>query len=112
MSRRAMFAPIRPSPIIPSCMIVSWVILRTHRARIESSWDSPLLVEVDQSTGRGVVAGDRRVAVELGQDLRSELLAELDAPLIEAVDVPDDALDEDLVLVQRDQRAERARRDL
>ena len=35
-----------------------------------------------------------------------QLLAQLHAPLVEAVDVPDDALDEDLVLVERDQRAE------
>src|SRR4051812_17991785 len=49
---------------------------------------------------------------ELREDGVRELLAELYAPLIEAVDVPDDALDEDLVLVGGDERAERARRDL
>ena len=38
-----------------------------------------------------------------------ELLAELDAPLVEAVDVPDHALSEYLVLIQRDQAAEVAR---
>ena len=36
-----------------------------------------------------------------------ELLAELDAPLVERVDVPDRALGEDAVLVERHQRAER-----
>ncbi len=36
-------------------------------------------------------------------------LPELDAPLVEAVHVPDDALDEDLVLVERNQLAERGR---
>ena len=58
------------------------------------------------------MAGDRRVARELGQDLAGQLLAELDAPLVEAVDVPDHALDEDLVLVERDQRAQAVRREL
>ena len=36
-----------------------------------------------------------------------QLLAELHAPLVKRVDAPDDALDEYLVLVQRDQLAER-----
>ena len=43
---------------------------------------------------------DKIVTVELGQDGLGELLTEFDSPLVEAVDVPDDALDEDLVLVQ------------
>jgi len=46
---------------------------------------------------------------ELGDDRSGQLLAELDAPLVERVDVPDDALDEDLVLVERDEPSERAR---
>jgi len=39
-----------------------------------------------------------------------QLLAQLDAPLVEWVGVPDDALHEDLVLVTRNEPAERARR--
>ena len=39
---------------------------------------------------------------ELGRDLRSELLAELDAPLVERVDAPDRGLREDAVLVERE----------
>src|SRR4051794_36704072 len=64
------------------------------------------LVVGDQAVGGAVVARDRGVALELGQDLAGELLAQLHAPLVEAVDVPDDALDEDLVLVEGDQRAQ------
>ena len=47
--------------------------------------------------------------LELGNDAARELLAELDAPLIEGVDVPDGGLREDAVLVERDQLAERLR---
>ena len=36
---------------------------------------------------------------------------ELDSPLIEGIDAPDDPLDEDLVLIERDELAERARID-
>ena len=39
---------------------------------------------------------------ELGGDLRCELLAELDTPLVERVDAPDRRLREDAVLVQRE----------
>ena len=45
--------------------------------------------------------------LQLGQNGVRQLFAELDAPLVEAVDVPDDALDEDLVLVERNEQAER-----
>jgi len=40
-------------------------------------------------------------------ELRRQLLAELDTPLIERVDVPDDALHEHLVLVERDELTQR-----
>ena len=44
-----------------------------------------------------------------GPTCLGELLAELDAPLVEAVDAPDDALGEGDVLVERDQLAEHRR---
>ena len=44
-----------------------------------------------------------------GPDLLGELLAELDAPLVEAVDAPHHALGEGEVLVERDQLAEHGR---
>jgi len=40
------------------------------------------------------------------------LLAQLDTPLIERENVPDDPLNEDLVLIQSDQLAEAKRGDL
>ena len=46
-----------------------------------------------------------------GMIARGELLAQLDAPLVERVDVPDRALREHLVLVDRDELAERVRRE-
>ena len=49
------------------------------------------------------MAADGFGSVQLRQDLVGQLLAQLHAPLIEAEDVPDDALHEDLVLVHGDQ---------
>ena len=62
----------------------------------------------DQIIGGGIVGGNPPRSAELGQDLLRELLAELDSPLVKGVDAPDDALHEDLVLIHRDQLAERA----
>ena len=56
-------------------------------------------------TGHGLV-------VQFGQNRLGQLLAQLHAPLIEGVDVPDHALRKDLVFVHRHQAAERARRQL
>ena len=50
----------------------------------------------------------RAAALHQRQQRGRELLAELDAPLVEAVDPPDHALDEHPVLVERDDAAERA----
>src|SRR5256885_7023114 len=69
-------------------------------------------VVADERVGRAVV---RQLGIagggQLGDDAVGQGLAELDAPLIERVDPPDRALREDLVLVERDQRAERGRRE-
>src|SRR6266702_3858827 len=65
----------------------------------------------DEAVGGRVVGVGGRSAVR-GQfrlDLLGEDLAELDAPLVERVDVPDRALREDLVLVQGDELAEHGR---
>src|SRR5574340_1572790 len=69
-------------------------------------------VVVDQRGGRGVMAADRNARVQFGQDAARELLPELHPPLVVGVEVPDHALHEDLVLVERDQHAERMRREL
>src|SRR5271167_1198945 len=47
----------------------------------------------DQGRGRGIVR-DARAAIQLGQRLRGQGLAQLDAPLVEAVEAPEHALDE------------------
>ncbi len=47
---------------------------------------------------------------EFRQDLFRQLLSQLHTPLIEGIDIPDHALDEDLVLVQCDQRTQDFRR--
>ena len=49
-------------------------------------------------------------ALQLGDDPLGQHLAQLHAPLVERIDVPDRALGEDAVLVERDQLAERCRR--
>ena len=51
-------------------------------------------------------------ALQLRQDRLGQLLAQLHAPLVERVDAPDHALREDLVLVHREQHAQRPRRQL
>src|SRR6478672_10369622 len=65
----------------------------------------------DQAIGGAVMTLNGLALGELGKDAGRERLAELDAPLIEAVDRPDHALNEDLVLVERDQRSEAMRRE-
>ena len=49
---------------------------------------------------------------EVLQDVLCEDFAELDAPLVEGEDVPDDALDENLLFVKGHEDAEHARRQL
>src|SRR4249919_1519394 len=67
-------------------------------------------VAPDQGVGRAVVAELRLLlGLELGNDRHGQGLAQLDPPLVEGVDAPDRPLDEDAVLVERDQRAERVR---
>src|SRR5262249_55580797 len=70
-------------------------------------------IATDQSIRRRIVRelGLRR-ALELRDDALRELLPELDAPLIERVDVPDHSLGERAVLVERDERPDRLRRQL
>src|SRR5579875_999875 len=62
-------------------------------------------VTLDEVVGAGVVL-EFGCAFDLSGDLLGQLLAKLHAPLIEAVDVPDDALREDGVLIERDEFTE------
>ena len=55
---------------------------------------------------RGLLRG------QIAENALRENLAELDAPLIVAVDVPDYTLNENLVLVKSDERTERLGREL
>ena len=48
----------------------------------------------------------RRLAFEFRDDALGERFAKFDTPLIEGVDVPDDALGEDVVFVEGDELAE------
>src|SRR6266496_6599164 len=61
-----------------------------------------LSVATDHVVRRAVVA-ERRLglALEFRDDALGQYLAQFDSPLIERVDVPDDALGEDAVLVER-----------
>ena len=52
--------------------------------------------------------GGLRRTVEFWQDPAGKMLAELNAPLVERIDIPDDTLHEYLVLIEGDQRAKRA----
>ncbi len=52
-----------------------------------------------------------RLALKFRDNALSQHLAQLDAPLIERVDVPDGALGEDTMLVEGDQLAERLGRE-
>src|SRR5215831_7382253 len=67
-------------------------------------------VAADQSIS-GAVVCERRLlsAFQLGDDMAGQHLAQLHAPLIEGVDVPDGALREDAVLIECHERAERLR---
>ena len=56
--------------------------------------------------------GHRLVVLQLRKDLSGQLLAQLDTPLIEGENVPDDPLNEDLMFIQGDQLTKAKRGDL
>src|SRR5262245_31937937 len=61
----------------------------------------------DQRIGRAVVLEPRfRRAFELWNDPLGQNLAQLHTPLIKGIDLPDGALGEDAVFIERDQCAE------
>src|SRR5262249_2952989 len=68
-------------------------------------------VAADQGIS-GAVVCERRLlnAFQLGDDVAGQHLAQLHAPLIEGVDVPDGALREDAVLIECHERADNAPR--
>src|SRR3990167_3630069 len=67
---------------------------------------------LDQAPCRSVMVRGRRPGParrgKFGKYLHRQRLAELDPPLVEGIDPPDDALTKHLVLIKRDQRAQSA----
>ncbi|MEZ4485034.1 MAG: hypothetical protein R2864_10730 [Syntrophotaleaceae bacterium] len=55
---------------------------------------------VDQTVGRGIVAGGLFAPGQFRKNRPGQLLAQLDAPLVKGIDIPDSALDKYLVLVK------------
>src|SRR5947209_112555 len=76
-------------------------------ALIASGGSLELAVAPDQRVGRTIVLelGFRRT-LKLWDDPLGESLAQLDAPLIERIDLPDRALSKDAMLVESDQLAQ------
>ena len=58
-----------------------------------------------------MLQGGIRRALDLCNDVLGQDLAELNAPLVEGVNLPDGALGKDRMLVERDQLAQRFRRE-
>ena len=61
-----------------------------------------LLDEVDQPTGGRILKGQWDTAIKFRLNFLSQLRSQLQSPLIKAVDVPADTLNEDLVLIHGD----------
>lgn len=61
---------------------------------------------LDELSGGALVAGGGFAGFEFGVNIFGEDFAEFDAPLVEGIDVPNGALDEDLVLVEGNELAE------
>ena len=65
----------------------------TRRPSAAGCWSrstvTVLSIPVDQLVGGGVVVGDRLRLAQLGDDVLGQHLAELHAPLVEGIDVPD-----------------------
>src|SRR5215470_7876303 len=81
---------------------------RAAASAIQSALQCP--VAADERVGRRVVAElGFGSALQLRDDRHRQRLAELDAPLVERVDVPDGPLREHAVLVERDERTEGVR---
>src|SRR5262245_40301358 len=99
-----MLAPMRPSPIMPSCTGISFSFGGSAAALRAVARDQRVRRRVVVEVGRRV---GREFSAEFWDDGERELLPELDAPLVERVDVPHRALGEHTVLVERDELAER-----
>ncbi len=83
---------------------------RASTAHALAAWRRRRYRRISALVELSCVSAGSAPAVSSGDDALGQNLAELDAPLIEGVDAPDRALGENIVLVERDQRAERMRR--
>src|SRR5215468_1151764 len=91
-------------PLDPRVIILGAPIRRASGASFQ------LAVAADQVVGGAVMLQHRlRCTLELGDDALGQDLAQLDAPLVEGIDLPDRTLSEDVVLVEGDQLAQRRR---
>src|SRR5262249_49658054 len=80
---------------------VAWILQAAGRRPAPSLLFPEPPVATDQAVRRAVVAErGLRLALDLRDDPLRQQLAELDSPLVEGVDVPDDALREHAVLVE------------
>ena len=60
---------------------------------------SQFLKGIDQAIGGGIMRSHHIIVLQFRKDLPGQGLAQLDTPLIERENVPDDPLDEDLVFI-------------
>ena len=74
-----------------------------HAATLQSRL---LLESIDEAARAGIVLGRLAGVVKLGENLLRQALAQLNAPLVEAVDVPDGTFGEGQVLVVNDEGSE------
>src|SRR4051812_31500714 len=86
---------------ISRCELTPTILRNLRMPRLNVSWSMG-------GTPVGLREGSVRRLRRSRKHLCGQLLAVLNAPLVETVDVPDDALHENLVLVQRNQAAERS----
>src|SRR3954447_21990847 len=111
-SRRTIFAPIRPNPTIPSCILPppKKLIRSTSEIGSDLARNRPrphlfVLSIPPNQIGRRSIMRERRFrsALQFTNNALREHLAQLNAPLIERVDTPDRTLREHHMLVQRNQ---------
>src|SRR3546814_3744122 len=105
--RTAAGSPFGPSFLGPSLFGASLMPHR-HRASfvLAPSGAVAALCQLDQAACRGIMMMPEAGAGQLLKDRLGELFAEFDPPLVEGVDPPDTALDENLVFVQGEQHAQ------
>ena len=72
----------------------------------QGQWLFQFFGVINQTIRRAIVVVHHFVIGELWQDLLRDLFAVFHAPLVEAIDIPNNALHENFVLIQRNQFAQ------